>query len=114
MNYLELVGSTFLGNIPMLLAWLVGIVLAVRTVRQGGGKAEKLLLTGCSLMFVAQIVNPFLRGFALWLVAEQGMSRASASGLALSLPTGILGMAGIVCLIYAFWIKFKVRTRTPA
>ena len=109
-SYLELVGSTFLGNTPVLLAWLVGIVLAVRMVRRGGGKAEKLLLIGCSLMFVAQVVNPFLRGLALWLIAEQGMSRASASGLALSLPIGILGMAGIICLIWAFWLKFKGRT----
>ncbi len=109
-SYLELVGPTFLGNIPILLAWLVGIVLAVRMIKRGGGKAEKLLLIGCSLMFVAQVVKPFLTGLALWMVQEQGMSRASASGLALSLPIGILGMAGIICLIWAFWLKFKGRT----
>lgn len=110
MSYLEVVTPAFVGSIPIFLAWLVGIVLAVRMVRRGGGKAEKLLLIGCSLMFVAQIVNPFLRGLALWMVHEQGMSRASASGLAFSLPIGILSMAGIVCLVYAFWLKFKTRT----
>jgi len=109
MSYLDTVGPAFLGNIPILLAWLVGIVLAVRMVRRGGGKAEKLLLIGCSLMFVAQVVSPFLRGLALWLIAEQGMNRASASGLALSLPIGILSMVGIICLVYAFWIKFRTR-----
>ncbi len=109
-SYLELVGSTFLGSIPILLAWLVGIVLAVRMIKRGGGKAEKLLLIGCNLMFVAQVVNPFLRGLALWLIAEQKISRVSASGLVLSLPIGILSMAGIICLIWAFWLKFKGRT----
>ena len=106
MNYLELVRPALLGNIPILLAWLVGIVLAVRMLRRGG-KAEKLLLAGCSLMFVAQIVRPFLTGFTLWLVHEHGMTRASASGLAFSLPITILSMAGIVCLVYAFWTRWK-------
>ena len=107
MNYLEAVGPTLLVNTPILLAWLVGIVLAVRMLRRGGGKAEKLLLIGCSLMFVAQIVRPFLTGLALWLVHEHEMTRASASGLAFSLPITILSMVGIVCLIYAFWTRWK-------
>ena len=107
MSYLDAVGLAFLGSSPMLLAWLIGIVLAVRMLRRGGGKAERLLLIGCSLMFVARIVSPFLTGLTLWLIQEQGMSRAAASGLAFSLPVTILGMAGIVCLIYAFWTRWK-------
>ncbi len=109
MNYLEIVSSSFLGNIPVLLAWLVGIVFGLRMVRQGGQRAEKLFLTGCSLMFVTQIVIPFLSGIAWWLVHERGMSRALASGLTVSLPMGVLGLAGIVCLVYAFWLRFRAR-----
>ena len=115
MSYLELVVSTLpslLVSIPVLLAWLVGIVLAVRMVRRGGGKAEKLLLIGCSLMFVAQVVRPFLQGLAIWLVAEYGMTRAGTSGLVISLPTSILSMAGIVCLIFAFWMRWKSKAAT--
>ena len=112
MNYLEAVGPALLVNTPILLAWLVGIVLAVRMIRRGGGKAEKLLLAGCALMFVAQIARPFLTGLALWMVHEQGMSRASASGLALSLPGGILSLAGIICLVYAFWTRWKTKDAT--
>ena len=108
MNY-EIIGSSFLGHIPGLIAWLVGIVFGVRMVRQGGQKAEKLFLTGCSLMFVTQIVTPFLSGLAWWLIHEQGMSRALASGLVFSLPLGILGLTGIVFLVYAFWLRFWIR-----
>jgi len=114
MNYLEIVGSSFVGHIPSLLAWLVGIIFAVRMVRQGGGKAEKLFLTGCSLMFVIQLVSPFLSGLARWLIFEQGMSRARAAGLAISLPMGILGIAGTVCLVYAFWLRFRARAKAPS
>ena len=110
MSYLDTVVPALLGNLPMLLAWLVGIVLAVLMLRRGGGKAEKLLLAGCSLMFLAVIIRPFLTGLALWLVAERGMTRASALGLAFSLPNSILSMAGIVCLVLAFWIRWKTNT----
>ena len=114
MNYFEIIGSSFLGHTPGLLAWLVGIVFGVRMVRQGGGKAEKLFLTGCSLMFVLQFVSPFLSGLARWLIFEQGMSRALASGLAISLPMGVLGLAGIICLVYAFWLRFWTRKQKLA
>ena len=107
MSYLDTVVPALLGNIPMLLAWLVGIVLAVLMLRRGGGKAEKLLLAGCSLMFLAVIIRPFLTGLALWLVAERGMTRDGAAGLAFSLPISILSMAGIVCLILAFWTRWR-------
>ena len=106
MSYLDAVVPGLLGNIPFLLAWLVGIVLAVRMLRRGGGKAERLLLVGCSLMFVARIVSPFLMGLSPWLVHEQGMTRASISAI-VSLPVSILSMAGIVCLVFAFWTRWK-------
>ncbi len=112
MNYFDVVVPGLLGSIPLLLAWLVGIVLAVLMLRRGGGKAEKLLLAGCGLMFVAQIVRPFLTGLALWLVHEHGITRASASGLTYSLPISILSMAGIVCLILAFWTRWRTKSAT--
>ncbi len=112
MNYFDVVVPALLGNSPMLLAWLVGIVLAVRMLRRGGGKAESLLLAGCSLMFVAQIARPFLTGLTLWLVAERGMTRAGASGLAFSLPVSVLSMAGVVCLLFAFWTRWKAKSTT--
>ena len=114
MSYFELLVSTlpsFLMSIPVLLAWLVGIVLAVLMLRRGGGKAEKLLLIGCSLMFILQIISPFLQGLAIWLPSMQpGMTRAQAAGLILSLPRGILSMAGIVCLLFAFWIRWWTKS----
>ena len=112
MDYLDAVGTALLGNIPLLLVWLVGIVLAVIMLRRGGGRAEKLLLAGCSLMFVVQLVGLFLTGLVPWLVAERGMTRASAAGLTFSLPISILSMAGIVCLILAFWFRWRTKSST--
>ena len=106
MNYLQEIGISFLGRIPYLLAWLVAIVFAVVMVRRNGGKPEKLLVAGCSLMLFNQLVMPFLGGLARWMVYEQETSIA-ALGYIVSLPSGILSMAGIICLVYAFWVKFK-------
>jgi len=99
----------FISRVPHLVAWTVAIILAVIMVRRGGGKAEKLLLAGSSLMFVAQLVSPYLSGFVSWLIHEQGMSRALASGLAVSLPMGVLSLSGIVCLVYGFWLRFMAK-----
>jgi len=112
MSYFDAVVPALLGNVPILLAWLAGIVLATLMLRRGGGKAEKLLLAGCSLMFVARIASPFLAGLTVWLAAEREMTRAAASGLAFSLPVTILSMAGIVCLILAFWFRWRTKTAT--
>jgi len=103
--------SDFVSRAPYLAAWTVAVIMAVIMMRRGGGKAEKLFLAGSGLMLVAQLVNPFLSGLVSWLIHEQGMSRALASGLAISLPMGVLGLAGIVCLVYAFWMRFMTKKR---
>lgn len=111
MSYFNTIGPALLANTPVMLAWLVGIILAIRMLRRGG-RAERLLLIGCSLMFVTQLAGPFLSSLALWLVAEGGMTRAGASGLVISVPTSVLSMVGIICLVFAFWTHWKTKSIT--
>ena len=113
MNYFEMVYPSLLRHTPELLAWLFGIVLAVLMLRRGGGKAEKLLLAGCSLMFVIQIALPFLSGLARLLASEQKM-RLQTSVLTFQIPVPTLGIAGLVCLVYAFWVRFRARRQESA
>ena len=113
MSYFEMVSHSLLRHIPELLAWLVGVVLAVLMVRRGGGKSEKLLLAGCSLMLAIQIASPFLSGLISSLLRE-GWRTPQTVGLFLSLPMGILGTAGIVCTVYAFWVRFWARRQELA
>jgi hypothetical protein len=89
--------------IPELLAWAIGIILAVIMVRRGGGKAEKLLLAGCCLIFVPRLGSLFIiyhniagsMGWVNWL----------------SIPVAVLALAGLICLIWAFLTRF--RTKKP-
>lgn len=115
MSYIETVVSylpSLLINLPWLLAWLVGIILAVHMIRRGGGKAEKLLLIGCSLTFFSNIIHPFLQGLAPWLVVKDIANSVGMAGLVLSLPVIIMNMAGIVCLVVAFWIRWRTTSIT--
>ncbi len=91
------------------------MVLAAFMLKRGGGKAEKLLLVGCSLMFISQLGRPFLTGLAIWLAANPEITRVQAASTAglLRLPLAILDMVGIVCLLFAFWFRWRTKSPVP-
>lgn len=99
----------FISRVPHLVAWTVAIILAVIMVRRGGGKAERLFLAGSGLMLISTLASPLLKELSTWLVTEQGMSRAAASGWFISLPLGILTVASFGCLVSAFWMRFMTK-----
>ena len=115
-SFIAEIGSSLLKNTPELMAWLFGIVLAVVMLRRGGARAEKLLLAGCSLVFLVDLINPLVRELVRRWMSEQDMSYVSAAqtiGLA-SLPMTVLSLAGLVCLVWAFWMRFRKERREAA
>ena len=103
-------------NVPTLLVWLAGIVLAVLMVRQGGGKPEKLFLAGCSSMFASKLVSSLIMGLVRWWISEQDrftVNIGQAMGWA-TLTTIILSLGGLVCLVWAFWIRFWTKRQGTA
>ena len=110
-SFVTAIGSSLLRSTPELIVWLVGSILAVLMVRRGGGKAEKLFLSGCALMFAVDLINPLLRELVRWWMSERDVSNiatAQTMGLA-SLPMAILSLAGVICLVWAFWTRFWTR-----
>jgi len=107
----QIVEISMLRYVPELVAWGVGIVLAVLMVRRGGGRTEKLLLAGCSLMFAVKLASPLLHELVQSLPRD-GMSYteiARRMSLFAGIPTSILGLAGFICLVWAFWVRFRIR-----
>ncbi len=102
--------------IPELVAWLVGIVLAVLMLRRGGGRIEKLFLSGCCLIFVTSLAAPLLSQLVQRVTSQHDMSNlAIAQTMSwVSLPMGILSLAGLVCLVWAFWVQFRAKRQEPA
>ena len=96
---------------PEFLAWVFGIVLAAIMVRRGGGRAEKLLLAGCCIMAFNQLAGPIIREVVarlFWTEAMSNVEKAMTMSWA-SLPMGILSLAGLVCLVWAFWVRFWIK-----
>lgn len=109
MEYFASVGLELLINSPLLVAWLVGIILSARMLRRYGGRAERLLLLGCCLMFGEKLFSP-LRGVLLqWYVAEYGpeLEQLALVNSYIAVPLTLVTMGGIVCLIFAFWFRWR-------
>ena len=108
----QIVEISILRYIPALLAWGIGIALGVLMVRRGSSKAEKLFLSGCALMFAVSIISMLLGSMMPW-IQEQRIG-AQEIGVIRSLLAGIPSLAGFVCLVWAFWIRFWARRQEPA
>ena len=107
----QVVEISMLRSVPELVAWGVGIVLAVLMVRRGGGIAEKLLLAGCCLMFGVRLASPLLSELVIRLASGKGMSNIAIAQTMgwVTMPLTVISLAGLVCLIWAFWVRFRVR-----
>ena len=110
MNF-SIVLSGLINAAPSLVAWIVAIIVAVIMIRRGGGRAERFLLSGSCLMLVSALLSVPIPAIVPWLV-EGGASRVEAASMisGFNLFRGLIGLAGILCLIFAFWIKFKVKS----
>lgn len=99
-----------IGYAPTLAFWIAVIVFAAIWLRRGGGRAERFLIAGASLKIIGNLLGIPTVFIIPWLV-DKGYSPADAisasSGWGIFL--NLIGMAGIICLIYAFWVKFKMR-----
>jgi uncharacterized membrane protein len=95
---------------PALALWIAVIVFAVIMLRRGGGRAERFLIAGASLKIISNLLGIPVAFIPLWLV-DRGYSTDSAVSIAsnCSIALNVIGMAGIICLVYAFWVKFKAR-----
>ena len=109
MDYFTGVGPSFLFQSPVLIAWIVAIIISIRILNRGGGKAERFLLIGSSLMLAQSLINPFTTVLMQWFTVEHRgdiQSIGLISGL-VNIPLAIISLAGIVCLVYAFWTRWK-------
>jgi len=107
--YIQAVISGLFSSAPALVGWIVAVVLAVMMLRRGGARAERFLLVGACLMLLASILAIPTSAFGMWLHTSREMTNVqAASWLSIfGLIRGAISLAGIICLVYAFWVKFK-------
>jgi len=93
---------------PSLIVWIAAIVLAGVLLRRRGGRAEKFLLAGAGVMLVSSLLMILGVAIVPYLV-ERGatITDAASAASSLNLLRSVIGMVGIICLVYAFWVKFN-------
>ena len=109
------IGSIIIHNLvpaaPYLAAWIAAIVFSVIMLRRGG-RAERFLLTGSCLMLASKLFSvPTVLIVPLLVDSGWSTDRALSVLSGVHLFLSLVSLAGIVCLVYAFWIKFKVKSR---
>ncbi len=103
-----------LGSVPALLFWIVVLVFSVRRLRRDGGRAERFLVAGATLKIISNLLYiPSI--IIIPLLADGGQSFAFADTVYSLYNMGreVISMAGMICFIYAFWVKFKARGSSP-
>lgn len=93
--------------------WIAVIVFSRIMQKRGGGRAERFLITGASLNLASVIIripiNIIVPILALQDRPMDNIAIITTVSTAIRITTDIIDMAGIICLIYAFWVKFNSR-----
>ena len=107
--YIQAVIGGLFSSAPALVGWIVAVTLAAIMLGRGGARAERFLLAGACLMLLASILAIPTPALGMWLHSGREMTNVqTAFWLSIfGLIRGIIGLAGIICLVYAFWVKFK-------
>jgi hypothetical protein len=105
MVFYELVAVT-----PALLFWIMVIILGSIMLGRGGGKAERLLIAGAGIKIVGNLIS-VPSSYSAFRLLEENFSYdyVNTINLGIHIVANIVGMAGIICLVYAFWLKFNTR-----
>jgi len=97
----------------ILIAWIVAIVFVVRMYRRGGGRPERLLLIGVSLMLFGSLIKVGTAVYEDYLINSMAGNVMNINSVVpefffpIAAFRGIISLAGIICMVCAFWQKFK-------
>jgi hypothetical protein len=100
-----------LPGMVQLIAWAVPAVFGVIMVKHGGLKPERLFLTGSLVMVFDQLVA-IIRTVHTNIIILSGVGLGTPENISAVNNTyfiinSLLFLAGMVLLVFAFWLKFK-------
>jgi hypothetical protein len=93
--------------------WIAVIVFARIMQKRGGGRAERFMITGAGLSIAAVVIriptSILVPVLALQDKPVDIIGTINTVSTAIRIATDIIDMTGIICIIYAFWVKFNNR-----
>jgi len=100
---------------PNLAFWIAVIVLASIVLRRGGGRAERFVIAAAGFKLLSNLLNIPAAAIVPWLI-QRGASIEYANRVTLTFGIGrsVVSAAGVICLVYAFWVQFRARNMTTA
>lgn len=105
-----LLGGLIGAALPLVF-WIAAMIFAIIMLRRVGGRAERFLVAGVGIEMAGTLLRIPAGAITPWLF-HQGYSTTYIN----SISTGcgiflnVISMAGIICFIYAFWVKFKAKS----
>ena len=98
-----------IGGFGTPLVWILAIILALIMLSRGGDKAEWFFLAGASLMVVNYAFGLLMPLWERQILALAGGSPGVAISRIMSVQR-LIGLAGIICIVSAFWIISKAKS----
>jgi hypothetical protein len=105
MSFLEYLLPLLTSTLAMAL-WIAVIVFGAVKLKRGGGRAERFLIAGGSIKLAGNLlIVPML------VITSRIFNQDYINSVhtAYSILRDAISMAGIICLVYAFWAKFKAK-----
>jgi ABC-type Fe3+-siderophore transport system permease subunit len=111
-DILLMIFSRFLGfGIPILF-WIGTLVFGIVMLRRGGARPERFFIAGSALNILATILRIPVLYLPIWLhVRDYDADTMESINFGTGLFINIIFALGVMCLLYAFWLKFN-RNRT--
>jgi ABC-type Fe3+-siderophore transport system permease subunit len=111
-DILLMIFSGFLGfGIPILF-WIGTLVFGIVMLRRGGARPERFFIAGSALNILATILRIPVLYLPIWLhVRDYDADTMESINFGTGLFINIIFALGVMCLLYAFWLKFN-RNRT--
>jgi hypothetical protein len=77
-------------------------------LRRGGGKAERFFITGAALNILGTLIRIPVIHLPYWIsFRSSGIDTMRNINFGVGLAVDVVSAAGIICIIYAFWLKFN-------
>lgn len=99
---------------PILIFWTAVLIFAIVMLRRGGGKAERFFIAGASVKLLGNVLAVLRIGIAVWIIPGRPIPASDVVSIVSGYDLFIraIGMAGLLLLLYAFWLKFN-EMKTP-
>lgn len=97
------------GKAPALVFWIAITIFGIVMLRRGGGRAERFFIVGAGVKILGNLLPVPWVVTSLWLHHEDySITYINSITTVINIFFNIVSMVGIILLIYAFWVKFRI------